>query len=184
MEILYRTQFPELLEHLGLKGDAVEIGVAEGRFSEVLAAKDSITGLFLIDMWSRLDQPGDGSNSEEWHVNNWKEVHERVEPWKGKVTFLRGASHLMIKHIEDDSLIFAYVDADHSFNGCFNDLANVNPKVKSGGVIGCHDFLNQSYGVNRAVQKFLIENNYDINSVHVTEEDGDLAMVSCWFIKK
>lgn len=184
MEILYRTQFPELLEHLGLKGDAVEIGVAEGRNAAVLIASHVIEKLYLIDNWSWLDQSGDGSHPQAWHDNNLKEVHERIEPFKEKAVVLKGMSATMIKQIPDDSLIFSYIDGDHSFSGCFSDLLNVYSKVKSGGVIALHDYENLSYGVNKAVRKFLVENNYNIDDLHTTEEDGDLAMVSCWFIKK
>lgn len=184
MEIKYRTQFPELLEHLGLKGDAVECGVAEGRLSEVLIKHPTIEKLYLIDAWEHLDQSGDGGYPQEWHSNNWKEAHERVDPWKEKAVFLKGLSHQMIKEIPNDSLIFAYVDADHSFNGCFNDLIGVYAKIKSGGVISCHDVNNPSYGVKKALYMFLLQEGYDTKDVHFTEENGDLMMVSAWFIKK
>lgn len=184
MEIKYRTQFPELLEHLGLKGDAVEIGVAEGRNAQVLIASPSITKLYLIDNWSWLNQSGDGSHPQSWHDNNFREAQERVEPFKEKVIILKGMSTAMIKQISDDTLVFSYIDGDHSFNGCFNDLLNIYPKVKTGGCIALHDYENLFYGVHNVVRKFLVENNYNIDDLHTTEEDGDLAMVSCWFIKK
>ena len=184
MEIKYRSQLPELLQHLGLKGDAVEIGVAEGRNAEVLIKSENITKIYLIDNWSHLNQAGDGGHPQSWHDTNYKEAHERVEPFKEKAVFLKGMSSEMIKQIPDDSLVLAYIDGDHSFNGCFNDLINVCPKVKSGGVISLHDYENLSYGVNHAVRKFLVENGYKLDDLHTTEEDGDLNMVSCWFIKK
>jgi len=186
MEIKYRNQFPELLEHLGLKGDAAEVGNAEGRNAQVLISSPVITKLYLIDTWQHLDQPGDGGHPASWHENNWKECHERVEPWKEKAVFLKGFSSDMIKQIPDDSLIFAYVDGDHSEVGCLSDLRGVYRKVKTGGVIAFHDFLNYSsnYGVNRAVHTLLRQYDYPADAVHLTEEDGDLMMVSGWFIKK
>lgn len=156
MEIKYRSQLPELLQHLGLKGDAVEIGVAEGRNAEVLIKSENITKIYLIDNWSHLNQAGDGGHPRSWHDTNYKEAHERVEPFKEKSVFLKGMSSEMIKKIPDDSLVLAYIDGDHSFNGCFNDLINVYPKVKSGGVISLHDYENLSYRVNHAVRKFLV----------------------------
>lgn len=184
MEIKYRTQFGELLDHFGLKGDAVEIGVAEGRNAAVLISQSAIEKLYLIDNWSWLNQSGDGSHPQSWHDNNFKEAHERIEPFKEKAVILKGMSTAMIKNIPDDSLVFAYIDGDHSFNGCFFDLMYIYPKVIMGGVIGLHDYENLSYGINKAVGKFLVENNYRLDDLHTTEEDGDLAMVSCWFIKK
>lgn len=184
MDILYRTQFPELLEHLGLKGDAVECGVAEGRNAQVLIACSNITKLYLIDNWSWLNQPGDGSHPQAWHDNNLKEVHQRIEPFKKKAVILKGMSSAMIKQIPDDSLIFSYIDGDHSFSGCFSDLLNIYPKVKTGGIISLHDAINLSYGVNRALRLFLSQNGYSYEDVHFTEENGDEAMVSAWFVKK
>jgi hypothetical protein len=185
-EIKYRTQFPELLEHFGLKGDAVEIGVAEGRNAAILIASPVIEKLYLIDNWSRLDQAGDGSHPQQWHDNNFKEVHERVEPFKEKAVILKGLSAEMISRIPDNSLIFAYVDGDHSEVGCLSDLRGVYRKVKTGGVIAFHDFLNHSanYGVNRAVHTLLRQYDYPEDAVHLTEEDWNLMMVSGWFIKK
>lgn len=186
MEIKYRTELGKLLEHYGLKGDAIELGNAEGRHAEVLISQPAIEKLYLIDAHKQLAQIGDGSYATEWHENNWKEIHERVEPFKEKAVFLRGLTSEMIKQIPDDSLVLGYVDADHTFNGCFNDLVNLYPKIKKGGIIACHDYLNLSvqYGVNQAVTLFLLQNGYAQNELHLTEEDGDKSMVSCWWIKK
>lgn len=183
MEIKYRTQLGELLEHYGLKGHAVEIGNAEGRHAQVLISQPAITKLYMIDAWQTLNQTGDGAYSQAWHDNNWKEAHERVEPFKEKAVFLKGLSSEMIKEIPDDSLILAYVDGDHSFQGCLNDLRDIYPKVKKGGIISGHDYLNMFYGVNQAVSVFLSENGYSINDIHTTDEDGDTSMVSFWFVK-
>jgi hypothetical protein len=186
MEIKYRTQFGELLESLGLKGDAVEVGCAECRNAQVLISQPAITKLYMIDAWEHLNQSGDGGYPGEWHSNNWKECHERVGPWKEKSVFLKGMSNTMIKEIPDDSLIFAYIDGDHSFDGCYSDLIGVFPKVKVGGVIACHDIKNMEYGVSDALRKCLLgdEKDYYQEDLHYTEEDGDEMMVSVWFIKK
>lgn len=182
MEIKFRTQFGELLEHLGLKGDAAEIGVAEGRNAQVLIASPAITKLYLIDNWATLNQSGDGSYPQAWHDGNYKEVLQRTKRFADKRVMLKGLSSEMIKQIPDDSLVLAYVDGDHSKNGCLSDLKAIYPKVKVGGVISCHDFLNLSYGVNEAVKEFTAE--VGITEIHTTEENGDDSMVSCWFVKK
>lgn len=185
MEIKYRTQFGELLEHYGLEGHAVEIGVAEGRNAQVLISSPAITKLYLIDNWSHLNQDGDGGHPQSWHNNNYIETHERVKPWEEKAVFLKGLSSEMIKEIPDDSLIFGYVDGDHSVKGAYDDLERLFKKVKCGGIIGLHDYLNHAYGVNRALKGFLFNlGYYSIEEVHVTEEDGDHSMVSAWFIKR
>lgn len=184
MEIQFRTQFPELLKHLGLQGHALECGIAEGRNAQVLIQSEQITKLYMIDAWTHLKQSGDGGYDQSWHDNNYKEMLERTEPFKEKRVILKGLSSEMIKQIPDDSLIFAYVDAHHSYEGCYQDLLNIYPKMKVGGVIAAHDFLNLSYGVNRAVKDFVSQMFIPLKDVHTTEENGDTSMVSCWFVRK
>ncbi len=183
MEIKYRTQLGQLLESLNLTGPAAEIGVAEGRNAEVLIAQPAITKLYMIDTWTHLEQLGDGGHPQKWHEGNYIEAQERTLPYQEKAVFMKGFSRDGIAQIPDDSLILAYVDGDHSYNGCMADLKAIWPKIKAGGVLACHDFLNLFYGVNRAVNEFLSERGL-VNNLHLTEEDGDRAMVSCWVIKK
>jgi hypothetical protein len=184
MEIKYRTQFGELLESMGLEGAAAEVGVAEGRNAQVLISSPAITRLYLIDAWTQLDQPGDGGYEQPWHDNNLKEVYERVAPWKEKAVIMKGLSYNMIRQIPDNHLVLAYLDGDHSYWGAYQDLVTIYNKVKSGGIIAGHDYLNPAYGVNKAVKSFLAFNGYSQLDIHVTEEDGDTSMVSFWFIKK
>lgn len=180
MEIKYRTQLGELLRHFRLSGDAVEIGVAEGRNAEVLISQPEIKKLYLIDAWTHLEQAGDGGNYQAWHERNYKEAQERVSKFKHKAVFLRGMSQDMIKQIPDNSLVLAYIDCDHSYEGALRDLRAIYSKVKKGGIIAGHDYLNLDYGVNQAVTEFL-ENRKHVK-LHVIEEDEE-SMASFWFIK-
>lgn len=184
MEIKYRTQFPELLAHYHLKGEAVELGVAEGRNAEVLIASPQVEKLYLIDNWSHLEQSGDGGHPQSWHENNFKEAQERVEPFKRKAHFLKGLSSEMIQQIPDESLIFAYIDCDHSYEGFRSDLNAIYKKVKPSGIIAGHDVLNPAYGVGTALKNWVDRNGYSRFDVRFTEEDGDNSMVSFWFVKK
>lgn len=185
MEIKYRTQFGELLEHLGLEGEAAEIGVAEGRNAQVLISSPAITKLYMIDNWGHLEQVGDGGHPQSWHDNNYKEAQERVETWREKSVILKGKSMLMIAKIPEKSLVFVYIDCDHSHAGFTIDLVLAHSKVIKGGVIAGHDVLNPSYGVGRALADWVrLHPEYNMGDVHYTEEDGDNSMVSFWFIKK
>lgn len=184
MEIHFRDEFGVLLARLGLSGHAVEIGVAEGRNARVLIAQPAITKLYLIDNWAHLEQSGDGGHPQEWHSNNYKETLERVGPWMEKAVIMRGMSNDKIKEIPDDSLIFSYIDCDHSYYGFMNDLRSVVIKVKVGGIVAGHDVLNPSYGVGRALNDWAADNGYDASEIHYTIENGDKSMVSFWFVKK
>lgn len=180
MEIKFRYELNKLLPENPV---VAELGNAEGRFSETIL-KWGVSKLFMVDTWRKLNQTGDGNFDESWHQNNYKEAMERVEPFKEKVTVLRGLSFDMAVHVEDNSLDLLYIDACHEYESVMKDLKAWYPKVKTGGIISCHDFLAKQYGVNRAVKDFVSQMFIPLKDIHVTEENGDKSMVSCWFIKK
>lgn len=190
MEINLRTQFGELLQHHNLTGHSIEIGVAEGRFSEHIISWPTITKHYMLDAWERLNQKGDGGFPQSWHDNNFIEAKQRTEPFKDKRLILKGLSKEMIQWIPDNSLIFAYLDGDHSYEGCLSDLQLIYPKVRYGGIIAGHDYLSPQYGVNRAIKDFLATKVETTDwgtanvPLHETFEDGDKSMVSFWFIKR
>lgn len=185
MEIKYRTQLGDLLKHFNLVGEAAEIGVAEGRNAQVLAKSENITKLYLIDSWTQLAQKGDGGSKQEWHENNFKEAQERLKE-SGKGVFLRGLSVDMIATLKDESLVLGYVDADHEYLGALNDLKAIWPKIKSGGILSGHDYLNPAYGVREAVNTFVsqIQQQYgETLLVNVIEEDH-FSMAGFYLLKK
>lgn len=187
MEIQFRTQFGELLEYFGLKGDAVEIGCAEGRNALEIISWPQVERLYLIDSWKELPQKGDGGFPQAWHDINLQTAQKTLEPYKEKAIWLRGLSIDMIDSIPDDSLIYCYLDGDHSYNGCLSDLQKIYKKAKVGAVISGHDYHQSlSYGVNKAVKFFVFESDgkYTMEDIHQTEEGGDDSMISFWFVKK
>jgi hypothetical protein len=59
----------------------------------------------------------------------------------------------------NDSLDFVYIDANHEFNAVLQDIRGWFPKVRPGGVLAGHDFLDGdlpegSFGVKSAVSTF------------------------------
>lgn len=180
VSVKYRTEIYKLLDHFGLSGHAAEIGVAEGCNAEVMASWPQITKLYLIDGWTRLNQAGDGSHPQAWHDNNLKEVRERMKPYP-KAVIMQGLSADMIAQIPDDSLIYAYIDCDHSYEGCLADLVAIWPKLKDGAILAGHDVSNPAYGVGEAVRFFCgpPEKKLDINII----EEDHWSMASFWFRK-
>lgn len=56
---------------------------------------------------------------------------------------------------------FIFIDGDHSFEACYQDLNLWYDKVKPGGLFSGHDFTLP--GVNKALHKFRKENNINGN---------------------
>jgi predicted O-methyltransferase YrrM len=60
---------------------------------------------------------------------------------------------------ENGSLDFVYLDADHSFESAWQDLSVWYPKVRIGGILAGHDFLDGelpegNFGVESANRMF------------------------------
>jgi predicted O-methyltransferase YrrM len=53
--------------------------------------------------------------------------------------------------VEDGSLDFVFIDADHSYSAVMQDIAHWRPKVRKGGWIGGHDYNAKWPGVVSAV---------------------------------
>lgn len=72
----------------------------------------------------------------------------------------REYSHKAAKHLPNNYFDLVYIDADHTFTGCFTDLKSWYPKVKKGGFLLGDDFSNKlrrsgvKVEVAKAVTKF------------------------------
>jgi hypothetical protein len=173
--IKYRNELNKLMPKRKLVG--VEVGVAEGLNANDMLNRWNIKTLYLVDAWECLPtQTGDGASEQEWHDSNHENVLRLMEMHKGKYKILRGLSTAMAKTIPDESLDFVYIDSDHSYEGVLKDLKAWTPKVKKGGVIAGHDYLNPAYGVYQAVQEF------NPKAITITENKPEDA--GFYFIKK
>jgi len=178
MTIECRRDLVELMKDLKLPLIAAEVGVADGLFSQELLTK-GIEKLYMVDLWERVPFiDGMASWDDDFHANNYKEAMERVEDFKDKVVVLKGFSYKMAKEIEDESLGLVFIDGDHTYLGVKCDIEAYYPKLVKGGIMAFHDFGNEVYGVNRAVQEFT--KNEGIN---ILLENGEPSLWSAYIIK-
>ena len=152
-DIKYRRDLHELMQ---VDGNAAEIGVAEGNFSiEVLGWPIQFPTVYLVGRWEQIPgQKGDGGATQNWHDQNLQQVRHKLttlDYWR-RVTLLRGGSVDMARMVKDGSLAFCYIDCDHAFASCMADVGAWWPKLREGGVLAFHDYLNLDYGVNAAVR--------------------------------
>lgn len=82
---------------------------------------------------------------------------------KERKRIMRMTSLEAVKKVPDKSLDFAFLDADHTYEGCREDILAWWPKVKPGGFLCGHDLDNQPpagalWGVRQAVEEF-VKNN-------------------------
>lgn len=119
-------------QNKALKG--AEIGVLYGLNSENILENLAMEKLYLIDIW---DDYGESDNSYN-HQNAYNEVKRKFGN-KTNVEILKGYSSEIAKKIEDHSLDFVYIDANHSYEFVYQDLCSWNPKVKKNGIVAGHD---------------------------------------------
>lgn len=118
----------------------LEIGVRRGRSVCALASKRPAAKIAMFDMWvenyAGMDNPGPD------HVN--KELDKIGHT--GERLFVNGDSHRTLKaHFAehpDDYYDLITVDGDHSNMGAAEDIADVLPRLRVGGVILFDDTCN------------------------------------------
>ncbi len=183
-EFRNREQLISVLERKcpsGLVG--AEVGVFRGNFSRILLDGYDFGRFYCIDSWRHLSGQRDISNtSDEIHEQNYEAALRLLSPHLYHVTILRALSSEAAARFSDESLDFVYIDADHSYRGCREDLRAFYPKVKPGGIFAGHDYLDGSlpeadFGVKSAVDEFCLENS--ILDLFVSSD-----MWPSWLIRK
>lgn len=153
------------LGRLPTGGTAVEIGVWHGDFSKMILNLIKPKKLYLIDPWANVT---DDSHSEAFVGRTEDEKMERIfgkvqNRFKkhieaGRVEIRREWSVPALQKFDDDSIDFAYVDGDHSYEGVKADLVALFPKMRVGGVMAFDDYHRRGWwgdGVIRAINEFL-----------------------------
>lgn len=146
-----RRQIAELFAELGFKIGA-EIGTAEGEYAEVLCKSVPDLKLYCIDPWKTYAGYRDYQKRDTLDDLLTKAA-ARLEGLN--VEFIQAYSVAAAQLIEDESLDFVYVDANHKYEYVVADIAAWLPKIKHGGVLAGHDYSHpkgKQFGVVEAVQ--------------------------------
>ncbi len=137
------------------KGIGVEIGVERGHFSKVIL--QYCDKLYAIDAWQTYSKYREHVTQERLDAF-YEETKERLKNFNCEI--IRKFSSEAVKDFEDESLDFVYIDANHSYESVKEDIELWKPKVKIGGILAGHDYMNVPkregiYGVIKAVDELL-----------------------------
>lgn len=167
----------DLWKLLPFAGNAVELGVANGRFSEEMLGWELIKKVWMIDLWTTIPgQRGDASSPQEWHDENYKTVIERVARHPDELIIVRTDTAEAAFMFDDESFVLVFVDGNHSDEGADRDIRAWWSKLCHGGVMALDDFLNEAYGVREAAERFAGEFGVELSWVDVGE-DSSIAWV-------
>lgn len=129
-----------------------EIGVKEGRFISHMLQKFPDLIMCAVDPWE--DQPEGNESYIGWDWNSiYSQYREKIKPYNGRVREYRMYSEDAAELIEDASLDFVFIDAQHDYKSVKQDIQFWISKVKPGGLLCGHDHDNNFPGVKRAVSE-------------------------------
>jgi hypothetical protein len=195
----------ELINTIGKEfpnGKGVEVGTFKGEFSKEILENWEGT-LYMVDVWRPLSDKEylDSSNHNNFENGVYSEAMKNISGHEDRAVMVRAASEIAANMFEDNSLDFVYIDANHAYDYVVQDINLWYPKVKEGGYLCGHDYINMDwyndpnfspngkdkhiyssnfyhgvFGVNPAVDEFCTQNEYHSQ---VTNE-----WFGSWWLKK
>ena len=142
IEGFYRRELARLItQQCGVPLRGAEVGVHKGKTSALLLKDFSELTLYMVDSWP--------DREHQWGALN------RVMKYAQRRVYMQGDSVSKARNIEDGSLDFEFIDADHSHVGCLRDMMAYWPKLREGGLFCGHDYHKADCpGVTQAVGEF------------------------------
>lgn len=157
----------DLLKLLPKKSIGAELGVCDAEFSQIMLDVVDPSRLYLVDVWKHIEL----GYRDRLMTNDNKQTQRYRRVMKrylddSRVSVIRDYTSALAELVEPNSLDWIYIDADHSFRGCWQDLEIADRTVKPNGIIMGHDYnTGDGYGVIEAVDRFVKEKGYFLTLV-------------------
>lgn len=164
------------LQKMPKGGVAIEIGVWRGEFSRKILDALEPKKLCLIDPWKNFDDHDNKAFSGREEDEKMDEICASVmqmydaEIKAKQVIVMREMSGDALKKFKNNTINFAYVDGDHSYEGVRADLEALMPKMISGGIMAFDDYHRRGWwgdGVLRAIHEFIGDHPSEIRIMTV-----------------
>jgi predicted O-methyltransferase YrrM len=169
-------QYLELLDNVPEGGVFVELGAYKGKSTSFIVTE--INNQNRNIQFHTIDTfEGDSGSNDEEEIEAYRKVNvskmfdefsENTKHLKEHFNVIVGKSDESSKFFEDNSVDVIFIDAGHSYDAVIRDIKSWLPKIKDGGIMSGHDYINWS-GVNTAVNEIFNE---------VDKIDNE-----CWFVK-
>ena len=178
-----RTQMLRFIQKEIQPQAGAEIGVQYAIFSKAILTEMPRIKLFSIDPYKHFDPKEylDISNVPQFEQDiNYETAKENLQELGLRSKLIRLTSTEAATTISNHSLDFVYLDGNHSYKGLMEDLNTWYPKIKKGGYLSGHDYINHvdafaDFEVKKAVDEFAKKHNLELQT---TEKE-----MKSWFIK-
>jgi hypothetical protein len=119
----------------------VELGVKEGKTLFHLLQFCPKLHMIGIDVW----EPFEGMPEEVWpHKKYYDVVMMKADMYPRRCRTIKGLTQDVHNKIQDNSVDFVFIDADHSVKEVERDINYYTPKVRKGGAMFGHDIHFES----------------------------------------
>lgn len=175
-----RIELANYFKELGFTKGA-EIGVADGRYSEILLQTIPNLKLSCIDLWRPYEN---NWRKQDYHNEAYQKTLERIRPYPD-ATAIPFPSIEASVNVQDESLDFVFIDGSHTFDHVMTDIIIWSRKVKKGGIVAGHDYYHfHDSGVVEAVNKYTEEHKIDLNLTLWNSADHKDDQCPCWWFMK
>ena len=148
-----------------------EIGVFAGALSCILLAARPDLKLLMVDPYDTYEQSEDYKQTGDFHTTMSKEQHmvaRKRALWSTDFAWFRREICLLpsVEAAKEYQRQFdlVFIDGDHSYKGCKEDIEAWMPLVKLGGWLSGHDYRTDlDFGVKQAVDEMFPKAEFDKN---------------------
>lgn len=153
-----------LMSLLSVKGNNLKYGVELGTYrgDTTFFLLDCVSDLRLhtVDIFEQQPNHPSYNHAKYDFTDLYPAFLEKAKKYGDRLIVHKGLTHEVAKEVPNASLDFVFIDADHEYEGCKQDILDWRPKVRPGGLLMGHD-INMP-GVRRAVDECCdADTNYD-----------------------
>lgn len=158
----FEEVYTRMVDAAGPFARFVEIGAFQGKSTSFMAVEICNSRkriLFdVIDTWEGSVEHLYGQEHESTDVIDrslYQAFRTNTKPIAHLINPIRLPSVEAAQGYQDHSLDFVFIDAAHDYDNVRADILAWQPKVKSGGYLGGHDFILNYPGVIQAVNELV-----------------------------
>lgn len=164
-----------------------EVGVQYGNNLFNMVFNSDVKKAYGVDMWKVTDNKA--QNDIGLSQAQFDEIYDGVIKISEKknISIIRKHSTIAAGEFKNGYFDFIYLDADHTYDGCRQDLESWWPKLKGGGILAGDDYVKaitpvgSVFGVIEAVNEFATNNELEV--IHTANKDNKGSSPQ-WFIIK